>query len=337
MDKKSFKEKSKKMKFTNDGVQNNTDVLYAGAYLSSNEIQQFNENIDISIHRLDEKLGEMELDIKGIEAPIANALRRVMIAEIPTMAIHKVSMFQNTSIIPDEVLCHRLGLIPIKADAFQFNEKRDEEENNENNSIQFSLNIRCQRKKQYQNKKDSELEGLNPEDYLENSVVYSSDLKWVPLGKQQEKFQEIKPVHEKIIIAKLRENQEICCDLICLKGIGRTHAKWSPVSTAFYRLMNDIQITKPIKGEKAKELKKLCPQNVFDVEGGKAVVKNPRDCTVCRECIRLDQEFNEKIELGKDKEHYIFTIESVGIYTPEEIFKQALQMIKKKALSYKIE
>ena len=39
-----------------------------------------------------------------------------MLSEIPTMAIEKVNFWQNTSVLPDEVLCHRLGLIPIKAD-----------------------------------------------------------------------------------------------------------------------------------------------------------------------------------------------------------------------------
>ena len=43
-----------------------------------------------------------------------------MIAEIPSMAIEKVTMWQNTSVLPDENLAHRMGLIPIKADARLF-------------------------------------------------------------------------------------------------------------------------------------------------------------------------------------------------------------------------
>src|SRR5688572_24501630 len=91
----------------------------------------------------------MEFDLIGVDAAIANALRRVMIAEVckslfflkknkgikkskknqiniftskkiyiqvPTMAIEKVYIYDNTSIIQDEVLAHRLGLIPIKVD-----------------------------------------------------------------------------------------------------------------------------------------------------------------------------------------------------------------------------
>lgn len=53
-------------------------------------------------------------DCTGIDAPIANAIRRIMIAEVPTMAIEKVFVTNNTSVIPDEVLVHRMGLIPIQ-------------------------------------------------------------------------------------------------------------------------------------------------------------------------------------------------------------------------------
>lgn len=68
-----------------------------------------------------ESMSDLEcvVEVTGIEAPIgtfynlANALRRIMIAEIPTVAIEKVNLYQNTSIIADEVLVHRLGLVPL--------------------------------------------------------------------------------------------------------------------------------------------------------------------------------------------------------------------------------
>ncbi|KAF4741473.1 DNA-directed RNA polymerases I and III subunit RPAC1, partial [Perkinsus olseni] len=68
-------------------------------------------------------------------------------------------------------------------------------------------------------------------------------------------------------------------------GIGKTHAKWSPVCTATYRLMPDIVLKEPIEGAEAEKLKKVCPMGVFDVEDGAALVKNPRACTTCRQCI----------------------------------------------------
>lgn len=66
------------------------------------------------------------------------------------------------------------------------------------------------------------------------------------------------------------------------KGIGRNHAKWSPVSTAFYRLEPAIRILPTFNHDKAEKLVKKCPVGVFDIEDGKAIVKNSRRCTVCR-------------------------------------------------------
>ena len=73
----------------------------------------------------------MEFDIKGIDAPIANALRRIILAEVPTMAIEKVILTQNTSVLADEVLCHRLGLIPIIVDPNMFSYKSFTEDETE--------------------------------------------------------------------------------------------------------------------------------------------------------------------------------------------------------------
>ena len=79
--------------------------------MESFTMKKFIENCNIKVISLDQE--EMVFDIEGIEPPLANALRRIMIAEIPTMAIEKVNMWQNTSVIPDENLAHRVGLIPI--------------------------------------------------------------------------------------------------------------------------------------------------------------------------------------------------------------------------------
>lgn len=68
---------------------------------------------------------EMEFDLIGIHPAIANTFRRLMLSEVPSMAIEKVYIHNNTSIIQDEVLAHRLGLIPLKADPGLFEFKYD--------------------------------------------------------------------------------------------------------------------------------------------------------------------------------------------------------------------
>lgn len=67
-------------------------------------------------------------------------------------------------------------------------------------------------------------------------------MKWVPQGNQNGKLQPVKLVYDNIVIAKLRENQEINLEIFAEKGIGKKHAKWSPVSTCFYRLMPHITL-----------------------------------------------------------------------------------------------
>ena len=63
---------------------------------------------------------ECVFELVGVDAPIANALRRILLAEVPTMAIETVYIQKNTSIIQDEVLSHRLGLVPLALDPRAF-------------------------------------------------------------------------------------------------------------------------------------------------------------------------------------------------------------------------
>lgn len=52
----------------------------------------------------------------GVDAPVANALRRILLSEVPSVAIETVYIHDNTSIVQDEVLSHRMGLVPILVD-----------------------------------------------------------------------------------------------------------------------------------------------------------------------------------------------------------------------------
>lgn len=51
--------------------------------------------------------------LDGVSLAVANSLRRTMTADIPTLAIHAVEVNKNTSVLPDEMVAHRLGMIPL--------------------------------------------------------------------------------------------------------------------------------------------------------------------------------------------------------------------------------
>jgi len=116
---------------------------------------------------------------------------------------------------------------------------------------------------------------------------------------------------------------------VCAKGIGKDHAKWSPVCTAWYRLLPEITINGDyFTGKKAKELKEVCPVGVFDVEDSAAVVAQPEKCTTCRLCI---EKFGDAVQVGKVKNHFMYSVESTGAVPAPQLFLQAVALLKKKA------
>ena len=135
-----------------DAPRHTNTVEYAGAYAASGvdnsfSMARFREQFRIEVQSLDDE--EIVFDMVGIDAAIANALRRILIAEVPTMAIEKVFILNNTSMIQDEVLAHRLGLVPILADPRLFVELPDGENarSDEHNVITFRLEVKCERRR----------------------------------------------------------------------------------------------------------------------------------------------------------------------------------------------
>jgi DNA-directed RNA polymerase I and III subunit RPAC1 len=273
--------------------------------------KSFSKGFDIRI--ITHTPQHLVFDMVGIDAALANAFRRILLGEIPTMAVHTCTFSDNTSIISDEVLAHRLGLIPIAVDPRKYSFEDE---------LVFRLRAECK-----------SIPGADPDmppekRFIESSV-YSSSMQCVS-------HPEIRPVDEKILIAKLRPGQVIDVEMTVKKGYGWDHTKWSPVDTASYRLMPQIDIIDlaGVRGRDAEILKRMCPMNVFDIEDGAAVVARPRQCTMCRECIRTD-DWNKRVRLSRVKNHFIFSIESLGAMTAADIFREACKVLREKSAALK--
>jgi DNA-directed RNA polymerases I and III subunit RPAC1 len=304
---------------------------------------------------------EASFSFIGVDASIANAFRRILIAEIPTLAVEYVFIHLNTSVIQDEVLASRLGLIPLKGSVEGINWMRwfkkptdDDPQGGSSpsdyNTVVLSLDVECTRNPNAAPDED------DPRELYNNAHVYAKDISFLPIGRQEQFFVDegaIRPVNPDILIAKLRPGQKINMELHCIKGTGADHAKFSPVGTATYRLMPDIKILRPIIGDDAKKFAKCFPGGVIGFETitseeasqkgsgyedhageQKAVVRNPFNDTVSRECLR-HEEFQGKVKLGRVQDHFIFNIESTGQFPSDLLFLESVKVLKLKCARLK--
>lgn len=329
-------ELSNKLDLSKDSVTNVQTIDYAGAFATINEdnsfsIEEFQKNLQIKIIQMKENFAEF--DVLGLDAALANALRRIMLAEIATCAIEDVTIYQNTNEpMKDEMLAHRLGLIPLNIDGNDLDWRSTESasadaEQGRLNKVRFVLKAKCPPNK-------------------ERLTVTAKDLVWAPESEQERAYflNDNEPsrftkagyapaaLYDDIVITKLARNQEIDVVMYATKGVGKDHAKWSPVGTAWYRLHPNVTLKEDVVGEDAEKLKNLCPMGVLDVQEQngvkKAVVIGERKCTTCRECIQ--DEWSGKVSLQKWKHHFIFSIESIGQLQPIDIFQRAIAQLHAK-------
>ncbi|RFU36064.1 hypothetical protein B7463_g274, partial [Scytalidium lignicola] len=323
---------------------------------------KFEKNFKVQFHH--NEPFNASFSLIGIDAAVANAFRRILIAEIPTLAIEYVFVHNNTSIIQDEVLAQRLGLVPLKGgkdgllNFLKWWKKEDEDAPESEqfakaydyNTIRLSLRIECTRNPHAAKGETDPLKAYH------NAHVYAKDIKFEPYGMQSKFFSDedaIAPTNPDILIAKLRPGQVIDVDMHAIKGIGSDHAKFSPVATASYRLLPMITITKPILGKDAEKFARCFPKGVIGTQyvteaeakqdgsgyeghvGEKmAVVVDPMKDTVSRECLR-HEEFEGKVKLGRVRDHFIFSVESTGQWDSDELFLESIKVLKSKCEALK--
>ena len=149
-----------------------------------------------------------------------------------------------------------------------------------------------------------------PEELYENRLIYTKHLQWEPIGNHSDIFSDnpIKPVDDDILIAKLAVGQELDLQMHCVKGIGRDHAKFSPVSTASYRLLPEIKLLEEVVDEDAELLQKCFSNGVIDIVESKgkrkAKVVDSRLDSGSRNVFRYPL-LKDKVKMSLIKDHFI--------------------------------
>lgn len=257
----------------------------------------------MEIDVIEKKDNELVFVLKKTNAAFANTVRRLAMEDVPVMAIEDVEFRKNSSVLYDEVIAHRLGLIPLKTDLSSYNLP-------EKCKCDGAGCARCQLKMT-----------LNA---AHSGMVYADELK--------SKDPKIKPVQPKMPIIKLLKDQSLIIEATAQLGKGKTHVKWSP-GLVYYKQRPEIVISKDIKNpEKVVE---RCPQGVFEIKSGKLVINKSKviNCHLCGECEELT-ESSIKIEKTDD---YVFYVESWGQLTPKEIISAALDILQEKTKEFEKE
>ncbi|OWF55187.1 DNA-directed RNA polymerases I and III subunit RPAC1-like [Mizuhopecten yessoensis] len=316
------------------GLENVNSTDFPGAYNGYDDTwnqRKFEKNFRVDVVKMGDD--ELEFDMIGIDAAIANAFRRILLSEVPTMAIEKVYIYNNTSIIQDEVLSHRLGLIPIKADPRLFEYRSDgDTEGTAEDTIEFQLKVKC-------TKNSHAKDTTDPDELYKDHKVTTKHFKWIPVGKQSEIFKEgdIRPVNDDILIAKLRPGQELDLKLRCVKGLGKDHAKFSPVATASYRLLPEITLLQPVVNHLAEKLKNCFSPGVIEIKKvngqNTADVKSARHDTCSREVFRHD-DLKDLVRLSRVRDHFIFSVESTGVLPPDILVTEAVRVLMGKCRTF---
>ncbi|RLJ04908.1 MAG: DNA-directed RNA polymerase subunit D [Candidatus Aenigmatarchaeota archaeon] len=240
--------------------------------------------------------------VEDTSPAFANALRKIMISEVPTMAIKYVELEKNNSVLFDEVLAHRLGLIPLTYDEKIY---------------RLPDKCKCGGKGCSHCQVRLTLEKKGP------CVVHASDLKSADPS--------VKPVEKNIIIVELLKGQELKFEAVASLGTGEQHAKYQAANVSF-RYKPSVRINKG-KCKNCFECVKVCPKGIFRKDGKTIKLHNVIECTLCGAC--TDTCKYNAISVSGDEKNIIFTVETISGLKPAQIIKKALKILNDKSVELK--
>lgn len=269
----------------------------------------------------------VKFELTGTDVSVANSLRRVMLAEVPTMAIEIVNILENETVLFDEFLAHRMGYLPLTSHYVGdippdfgvgrgFNEYKDcncfdgcgyctaefeLDVCNEGDGVKNITHFHLRENRKYERENWSEEKEVRPLPLREHQLDEADDHK-----------------ENGIIIVKMKKDQHLRMVCQARKGIPKYHSKWMPVATALYQFQPKIDLRSDIAETLTLDEKidfiQSCPRNVFglDIED-KVIIKDLMSCHFCDECVAKAKVFEKKnlVKVHMDPSKFYFTVEAV--------------------------
>ena len=160
-----------------------------------------------SVEVIEKSNERVVVKFNNIPRQYVNALRRLAISEVPTLAVDDLVILENSSVMHDEALAHRLGLIPLRTEPGRFVMPHE---------CDCGSTLGCA--------KCRVLLVLDAEATDKTKVVTS--------GEMVSEDEMARPVSKDIPIVVLAPSQKLKFEAYARLGIGKQHAKWQPTSAA---------------------------------------------------------------------------------------------------------
>ena len=246
--------------------------------------------------------------VEDISIEMANAIRRIILSEVPVMGVDEVIVLKNDSPLYDEIVAHRLGMIPLTTDLDSYKLPQDCDCGGFGCPL-CQVSLTC--------------EVINTTNT--SLKVYSGDLK--------SNDPMIKPVDPRIPIVKIDKNDQLILEAYAVLGKAKEHVKWQAVSNIFYRFYPEIEFdnTKCAKCSDKCLVTRMCPEKLYDFSDGKDPKLSDdywKTCTLCKSC-EMDC-IEEAIKVRYKENTYIFSIESDGVLPFNVILKKTFEILLEK-------
>jgi len=260
---------------------------------------------------LEEDAVRLRVLITGFSLPLVNSVRRACYSDVPVMAVEYVEVFDNNTVLYDEMIAHRLGLIPLRSEEalrkYGWPEKCSGADIGDSNCYAvFRLEVET-----------------GPG---EERIVYSGDLE--PLDP------DVRPVHDNIPIVVMTPGQRVSLQAYARLGYGREHAKWMPVSVAAHKYVPVVEFDLGEMGEECVEcIRRGYAWLVEEMEkrkAGRIEILRDVNTSGLYWCARRACG-GKGFRIWYDDSRFILTVESTGQLPPRLIVLEAARAIARKA------